>query len=507
MTLKVARGSLWSLGGQGVTLLASLVTTPVVIRCLGAEAYGVLALIGVVLAYVAFSDLGMSTASTRFAAQSHARGDEKGEVAVVWTALMVISGPLLLIGVGLVLMAPTLVVSILAIPSYLHQDSIVAFRLAAVAFVARSLAGILNTPQLVRLRLKVYNLINTGGSAGQMFLITVALLLGGGLVSAVAAMAVVSLVTAGFHAFYSNRCLQWAAEPRIERDLVRPLLRFGMSVLFIIFAGTLLFHIEKPLLASLSSVRELAYYAVAFTVARVLALVPGALNQSLLPAMSRLLTMPSRQPLEELFFRSIRGIVLWNLPITVLLWVLAGPFLKVWAGEEFVRGSLLPLHILLVGALFDGVSYVPRAFLEAVGKPQLIARCQLMELLPYLVAAYYSIRFFGAAGAATVWSLRAIIEGCLVFRAALSVSGLTNFSVLTGSRFKLAILVAIVPVLTFELISMPVQVVAALVAVSLVLYSVIAWRNILTHTEREWIGCFLRNGFRKRIVPAAGDNG
>ena len=504
LTLKVARGSLWSLGGQGVTLLASLITTPVVIRCLGAEAYGVLALVSVVMAYVAFSDLGMATASTRFAAEKYAHGDEEGEAAVVWTSLLVLSAPVLLMATGLVLGARTLVVHVLSIPGHLQEDCVLAFRLVAVALVARSIAGVLNTPQLVRLRLKVYNIISTGGSAGQMFLIPIVLLLGGGLVSVVAVMAAASLFTAGLHAFYSNRYLLRLTAPKIQRELVKPLLRFGASVLFILFAGTLLFHIEKPILARLGSVRELAYYAVAFTVARVLALVPGALNQSLLPAMSRLQATPNPAPLEEFFHRAIRGIVLWSLPAALLIWVLAHPFLKVWAGEEFARGSLLPLRILLVGAIFDGISYVPRALLEALGKPELVARCQMIELVPYVVAACYSIHFFGATGAATIWSLRAIAEGLWVFRAAHRVSSLSTLSVLVSPAIRTVILVAIVPVLALELTSTSVEVTGSVVVGSLTVYGVLAWRSVLTHEERVWVRNFFRNGFGRWLSQATG---
>src|SRR5712691_4239192 len=96
MTTRVVRGSFWILGGQGVTMLASLIATPFVIRWLGTEAYGVLALINVLVGYLAFADLGMGTASTRFGADAHARNDNEGETTVIWTSLLISVGPALL---------------------------------------------------------------------------------------------------------------------------------------------------------------------------------------------------------------------------------------------------------------------------------------------------------------------------------------------------------------------------------------------------------------------------
>ena len=105
MTTRVARGSLWSLGGQGATLLASLIATPFVIRLLGPEAYGVLALLNVTMGYLAFSDMGMSAASTRFAAERHSLGDEAGESAAIWTSLLIVLLPTLLVSALLILAA------------------------------------------------------------------------------------------------------------------------------------------------------------------------------------------------------------------------------------------------------------------------------------------------------------------------------------------------------------------------------------------------------------------
>src|SRR5437660_2137669 len=87
MTTKVVRGSLWTFGGQGVVLIASLIATPFTIRLLGPEAYGLLALVNVLLGYLAFADLGMGLASTQLGSEAHALGDKLREATMTWTEL------------------------------------------------------------------------------------------------------------------------------------------------------------------------------------------------------------------------------------------------------------------------------------------------------------------------------------------------------------------------------------------------------------------------------------
>src|SRR5207248_2192807 len=86
---KVAVGSVWSLASVGVSLVASLVATPFVLRGLGPEAYGVYAIVQVMIGYLAVADIGMGDASTRFAAAAFARGDRQEEASALWTSLVI----------------------------------------------------------------------------------------------------------------------------------------------------------------------------------------------------------------------------------------------------------------------------------------------------------------------------------------------------------------------------------------------------------------------------------
>ena len=504
LTRRVARGSLWSLGGQGANLLASMVATPFVIRLLGPEAYGVWALITVTMGYMAFTNLGMAATSTRFAAEMYGKGDEDGEVAVFWTSLLILSIPTLLAGIALFYGARPLVLHGLRIPEHLHDEAVLAFQLTALVFMAQSLAGVLNTPQLVRLRLDIYTLIHAGCSVGQIFLVPIVLLFGGKLPSAVGVMLAAAAASVLLHAYFSWRLVARLAKPVIQLRLMGPLLRFGSSIILITLLGVILFHSEKPLLARLASVKILGYYAVAFVLARMLAVMPGALSQSLLPALSRLQAGTDRAPLEGLYDRTLRGVILWSLPTVMIIWVMARPFLWLWAGGDFARESLLPLRILLLGALFDGVSHVPRCLLEAVGKPHLVARCQLVEVVPFLGLAYYSIIWFGAAGAAAVWSLRAVVEALWIFREAHRVSGFAGWNRIARPAIATALSITALPVIVLELTSPPPEVMASLLVVVLMLYGVLVWNWILTPGERVWVANIMKEVTRGRFtVPAA----
>lgn len=495
LTSRVVRGSIWNLGGQGVTLLATLVATPFVIRLLGPESYGVLVLINVLIGYLTFADMGMGWASTRFASELHARGDDRGEATVVWTALLLAGGSSLLVGLTLALGARPLVERLLRLPIYLHEPAIVALRLAAIGFVARAIAGVINTPELVRLRMDLLVLINVGTLVLQILLVPLVLYLNGGLTGAVATIAGAGLLAASLHTLVGMRLLPSLRRPRIGPALLKPLAKFGGAMLISALAGMVLTNADKLLLTRYASVRALAYYSVAFNLSIMLTQAPLAMVQSLMPAFSQLQANPDHTALQELYRRALRGTLFWVAPAAVLICVIARPFLTAWAGPEFGRESTLPLYLLAGGLIFEVMSYVPYTLLMALGRSDMIARCQVAVIVPYLIGSAVSIRWYGAVGAAAVWSLRAIVSAVAFALVARKISGF-SFSPLPANvrDYFGAMLILLLPVgLVCWLTPSPLpRIVVA--SIAMLAHGALILTRVLSNEERTWLVRLVKRG-------------
>jgi len=59
---------------------------------------------------------------------------------------------------------------------------------------------------------------------------------------------------------------------------------------------------------------------------------------------------------------------------------------------------------------------VPFAALQAQGRPDLVAKFHLLELLPFIALLWWSLHRFGLLGAAGAWSLRVTADAVLLFR-------------------------------------------------------------------------------------------
>jgi O-antigen/teichoic acid export membrane protein len=488
MTTRVLRGSLWTLGGQGVVMLALFLSTPFLIRILGSESYGVLALVNVLVSYLLFADMGMGSASTKFGADAHAREDDSGEAAVVWTSLLIALVPATLAALTFIFLARPIVVEVLRIPIHLHNEAILALRVAIVAFVARTAASVLNTPQLIRLRMDLSAFINAGTLVVQYIFIPVALMMGGNLVTVVTIIAGFALAAALLHLVVSGHLQPLLFQPRVDSALIKPLARFGGGLVVSTLAAMVLLTAEKVLLARFASVVALAHYSVAFSVASLLAIVPAAISQSLLPAFSRMQSSQERERLQQLYTRALRGNLLWIAPAALLLCAVAKPLFTLWAGPEYSQQSTLPFYILVGGIFFNVMAIVPYTLLIASGRSDLLARIHLLELLPYIVCASLFTYSFGAVGAALAYSLRLIVDALLFFFAARRLG--FSLSPVPSNRLSYAAAVAglCVPfLLSFtEAISSSTALISVTI-ISLLVYGWLTWNKVLANEERAWV--------------------
>jgi O-antigen/teichoic acid export membrane protein len=493
MTRAVLRGGTLSAVGQILTLAASLIATPFVIRLLGTRFYGLFALLNILIGYVAFADLGMSAASSKFGADAHARGDARAEVSVVWTSVLLAAIPAGLVALALWVGARQIAVDFLHLAPDLADAGATGLRIASVGFVARALSGVLNTPQIVRMRWDLNVRITSGGAILQVVSVPVVLAFGGGLIAAVAVSTGVSIVTAAVHLMVSRRIQPAVWPPSIQRRLVRPLMRYGLAM--VLSYGTFIFmtNVDRIILARVDSITEVAYYSVAAAAAAVLNIMPYAIAQPLLPGFSVLLAKDRRVEARSMYLTLLRLMALALIPVVAVLLVVARPFFEVWAGPAYADNSTVPFLILVVGVAGNAFGTIPGNVLMAADRVGLIARYHVLELVPYLAVTVLLVGAFGAVGAASAWAARSVVTAGLYIRGA---NGVMPRSARELNRrvgpYLAAAAIPIVPAAVALAASLPLALGGLLMAGALVAYVLFVWRRLVSAEERALI---------RRLIP------
>lgn len=486
MTTKVVKGSLWTLGGSVLPLLVSFVSTPFIIRFLGSEAYGVLLLVGLIPTYFSFADFGMGTASTRFASEAYGEGDAGKENRIVWTATAIAMIGASAVAIPIFLFSFTIVTT-LNVPEHLRSQASIALKLTAVAFVFGILGSVLNSPMLARLRMDL-NTVTQGVPKILLALFTPFILyLGGEIVGAVAWALAVSLATLLVVFYFSGRLLPEFVRPRIDRQLLRPLCKFGSGLVIGGLAAILLVNFEKLALSRLVSVEALAFYSVAFTFAGMATMFSNAMLQSLGPAFARLNSPDKKAEFDALFSRGMRLNLIWLPPALMFLFVVARPFFTLWAGDAFGRESTIPFYILLVGLFFNILAFVPYSTISAKGRTDIFAKLYWAELLLYVFAAVILIKSFGIIGAALAYTLRVVVDAFAIIMIAKKIANIpfSLFRHFHALLLSVAMLLPAILVAAFYNSSSVWLIV--LVPLCLAAYGATVWHSFIEIEEKKWV--------------------
>ena len=411
----IARGSLWNLAGFGTPIAAALIAVPFVVRGLGVERFGILALAWAILGAAAMLDLGVGRALTQVVARRRATGDTAELNSLVMTATAFLGALAIAAAAGLAAAAPWLVSAVFRVEPMFTVEARDAIALLALSlpFVicGAALQGVLEG----HLRFDLSNLVRIPLSALN-YLVPLAIvplstdlfwIVGGTVLARVF----------GFLAFATlvHRVMGEENRPaRLRPQLLRPVLALGGWMAVSTVVAALIIYLDRFAIGALLTMSALAFYVTPFEIVSRLAIIPGAVGGALLPAFASA-APAAPQEVDNYFGRGLRYVVLLVFPAAMLVVLFAREGLALWIGEDFAAASTRIAQILAVGLFANSLAMIPLIFLYGMGRADMAARIHLLELPAYAIVLWLLVPVLGAEGAALAWSLRAFVDAVLLF--------------------------------------------------------------------------------------------
>jgi len=424
---KLAKHTAFNFAGQILPLLAGIALIPYIVRGLGPDRFGMLGIIWVVFGYFSLMDLGLGRATTKFVAQSLAKGEAGRISEMVWSSIILQLVFGLAGGAIIAILTPVLVARVLKTPASLVGEARIAFYVLAAALPAVLAASGLRAVLEGCQRFDITNLLRIPSSLLAFVIPAVAVAADLRLPGIVLWMGISRVGFAFAHGFYCVRVLPCLKiRPTIHSGVIFPLLSFGGWITASNLVNPVLVSMDRFMIGSLLTVALVGYYTAPFEAVTKLWMIPASLMATVYPACSALGTERMRE-LQTLYSRSIKYIFCTLAPVSLILVLFARPIIGAWLGPGFVEKSAVPLQLLAVGVFINCFAHVPYCFLQALGRPDTAAKLFVCEVVPYGLLAWWMIERHGLAGAAAAWSIRVAIEVVLLLwlaRRVLSLSAL-----------------------------------------------------------------------------------
>ena len=408
---RIARSTLINLAGLLIPTVVSLATVPLYLRWIGEVRYGVLLLAFTLLGYFGAFDLGLG----RAVAQRVARQESSEERnRTFWTAFLLSAGMGVLGGIILYFLGHWLFAEIFQIPAALRGEAqkAIPWLAAIVPLIAliSVLAGTLEARQAF-LSLNASQIIGVIGL--QTFpLLSVAF--GHGSIAALIAAALAGRLVGVLVMFWlTARRLPFVGWPALHRAEIGPLLRFGGWISVSGAVIPLLTIVDRLIIGARLGAAAVTAYTVPFNLTQRLTYLPYALNTTLFPRFSQ----AQGEDAKGLLRQAVTALTAIQTPFIVLAILLIHPFLSFWIGADLAAKMAPVAIILLLGIWINGPSYPCYAFLQAIGRPDIMTKFYLMQLIPFLIALWLLIDWLGIYGAAVAWSIRMLADAIAWFSA------------------------------------------------------------------------------------------
>ena len=409
--MSIRRNSLYNLAGALAPLAVTLITVPIYLRLIGVDRYGTLAIGWLLLGYFGVFDLGLSRATAQIQATLH-KADPHARASAFWTALALNSGFGVLGGVIFWLAGNWFVASHLNAPDALRPEILAALPWLAAAVPLTTTFGVLTGALQGRERFLALNFASVAGSVlSQLLPLLVAWLHGPDLALLVPAALLGRALVFVLVADQCRRHVPLTGRPSISTGLVPRLFRYGGWVTVSGLIGPLLVVSDQFVIGAVAGVAAVTYYSIPFNLAIRVTILPGSLAAALFPR----LAATDDSSGQRLAAEAVRILSVVLTPLIIAGLIMMEPFLAWWLDLDFAGNSATVGEILLIGFWANCLAYIPATKLQAEGRPDLVAKCHLSELLPYFVLLYFCLLQWGIVGAAIAWTVRVSVDCVLLF--------------------------------------------------------------------------------------------
>jgi O-antigen/teichoic acid export membrane protein len=402
-----------------ISVAYGLIVTPIIVRALDTELYGVWSFLNGLLMYSDLLYVGLGSALIRYVAQHRANDDQ----AALNRLISVVSG---IYGVlGTVCFAVMIVMSGIIPYAFAEPLSPEAARSAAATcvllgaqlffvFIGSAFSGLICGYN----RYDLANVVNITTIA--MRFIAIPLVLAPGrdplfrlalLTCASAAVHTLMLAAIAYRLVprLSVRLVRW------RRDELRMLYGFGLPSFFILLAVRLVSFSDTTIIGLMLGASSVALYALPLQLMEYSRATVGGFTNVLLPRLTALTTRGDIASLREAYLSATRVACFLTAWLAATLMMIGPSFLNRWVGDDFGGPAEWVLIFLAVAAFGQVLStHGPLGFYQAMHLVAFPAKVLMFEAVVHLALSIWMARQFGITGVAIATALPSLFISAVV---------------------------------------------------------------------------------------------
>jgi O-antigen/teichoic acid export membrane protein len=411
-------------------IILAFFLTPLIIRGLGIELYGIYILSTLFIGFLTFLDLGMTAASLKEI--SFFYGQKKyNEINNIFGATL---AAYLFIGIAgsiIVVLITEPLIEILKISAENIKIARFAFYFMAILFPINVMVGAISIiPKAIQrydISTKISLFITTSHATLLFFIFK----LGFGLKEVLIMGAITNLIAGIFYFIFSRRNIKGLKiNFNYDKDLIKRMFKFGGYASITNLSGTILFHLDKIIIGAILGVASVSYYSVPSNLSQKIHGGVTALTNIIFPLSSELKGKGQNDKIVSMYFRSFRLIIMLTTAGVTSVLIFHKEFISYWLGHDFASKSSFIFFILLITYYIVSYSAIPFYLTMGAGKSKVTAFFSSINALINIILIFLFINKFGLIGVAYAYLLSVITTPIFMRYAEKRILGLKGFEVI-----------------------------------------------------------------------------
>jgi len=386
-----------------------LIFSPIFIKFMGIEAYGLIGIFISLIAILSILDMGLSsTLSRELARLSASEGTEQESRDLVRTLEIVYWGVGILIGLMFLAMSPLIAnywvkaqgISVQTVQqAVLIMGLVVAFQWPASLYDG-GLMGLQKQVLLNSLR-GIMATVQNVGAVLVLWLISPSILV------FFIWQIFISIVQTVVLAHYTWKSLPTTNKRSEFRNyLLQKNWKFAAGMTGISIVATILTQTDKIILSKLLPLAVFGYYILAVNVSNALAYLVQPVSTALFPKLAQLVLDEDKTRLSSLYHNGCQLVSITMLPVAATLALFSMEILTLWIRDpEIAHKTYLLLSLLVIGTAINSLMVLPYMLLLAHGWTKLVFFQNVVSTILLVPLIIFMVKSYGAVGAPIVWIL------------------------------------------------------------------------------------------------------
>ena len=393
--------------GTGWTAIVGFIFTPIYLKYIGAEGYGLIGIFASLQIVLSLLDSGLSTTLNKELARLNVLPDKQQQMRdLVKTLSRVYWIIAIIAGVIGMLLSPYLATYWVRPESLSRETITYSFLLLSLSLIFQFPSGFYTGGLLGLQRQVIFNVVKVFfATLRSVGVILVLVFISKSILFFFGWTLLVSILQA-----ITNRFLLWHYLPAAGRKAIfnkqelKNIWRFAASMTGIGITSVLLTQVDSVILSRILKLDMFGYYTLAFTLGSLSYMLVTPVSQSYFPKMSSIVSLGDNESLKKIYHQGCQLATLVVLPFAMFLGIFSKPLLQLWTHNEItVQHTSQMTAVVSIAVAIHCLMYIPYMLCLASNYTKLALQANITILVFLIPGTIWAALNYGGLGGAVCW--------------------------------------------------------------------------------------------------------